>query len=56
VLLGIPLLADTVDRYVKISWKKHPLSCYTNCITEYMSVKLAQKPLNTIEIANPTIH
>jgi len=21
-----------------------------------MSVKLAQKPLNTIEIANPTIH
>ena len=32
------------------------LRFYINCIIGYMSVKLAHKPLNTVEIANSKIH
>jgi len=41
VLLGTPLLADPVSKYVKMSRKKQPLSYYINCIICYdISVKL----------------
>ena len=56
-LLKTPLLADPVDKYAKCPGRNTLLSCCTNCIIGYdMSVKLARKPLNMVEIVNPTIH
>jgi len=53
-LLRIPMLANTVNKYAKMSRRKYPLSCYINCVISYsVSVKLARKPLKMVEIANP---
>jgi len=57
--MGTPPLGDPVDKYAKMSRKEHPFKLLykLHCIIGYdMSVKLVQKPLNTVEIANTTIH
>jgi len=55
--IGSPLVADPVDEYTKMSRKKHLFEQLYNCIIGYdVSVKLARKPLNTVEIDCPKFH
>ena len=56
VLLTTPLSADLLTNMPKCPWRNTFLSCYINCIIGYnVSVKLAQKPLNMVELPTPQI-
>ena len=53
-LLRTPLLADPVDKYVKISRKKHHFNMLHKFIMDYdVSVKLTRKPLKRSKSPTP---